>query len=315
MSALRILKDPDQAGYETTRSVVTIGAFDGIHRGHVKILKEVALLASGIEGRGVVVTFEPHPISVIRPDEAPCLLTDTEEKVVLIEETGVDDLLMMAFTPGLASKSADYFVEEVLLDKLGMRRLVIGYDFRFGRSREGDAAYLERAGERLGFGVDIVPPLLFLEHPVSSTRVRTALARGEVDVAAEMLGRSYSMSGRVVPGEGRGQSLGFPTANIEPRTAQKIVPPDGVYAVVAAYDGARCAGALYIGSKPTYGGGARSIEVYVIDTAGAPAYGGALTVEYVKRVRGDMTFDSDAALRTQIAEDVGKIRGIVGISP
>lgn len=310
-----MISDPDRAGSERGKSVVTIGAFDGIHRGHVKILKEVAMLARGIEGRGVVVTFEPHPISVLRPDETPCLLTSPDEKAALIGETGVDDLLMMDFTPKLASRSADWFVEEVLLRKLGMRRLVIGYDFRFGKSREGDAAYLEKAGERLGFGVDIVPPLLFLDHPVSSTRVRTALARGEVDVAAEMLGRPYSMSGEVVSGEGRGKSLGYPTANLRPAHARKLVPPDGVYAVTAVYGGGRSAGALYIGNKPTYGGGERAIEVYVIDKAEAPEYGGALTVEYVQRVRGEITFSSDEALRAQIAEDVDKIREIMGISP
>lgn len=315
MSALRVIRDPDEVGYEGKASVVTIGAFDGIHRGHVKILKEVALLARGIEGVGVAVTFDPHPISVLRPEETPCLLTSPEEKAALVGETGVDDLLLVDFTPALASRSADWFLEEVLLGKLGMRRLVIGYDFRFGKSREGDAAYLERAGERLGFGVDIVPPLLFREHPISSTRVRTALARGEVDVAAEMLGRPYSMSGLVVRGEGRGQSLEFPTANLLPDSPRKMVPPDGVYAVVAAYGGMRGTGALYIGSKPTYGGGPRSIEVYIIDKAEAPEYGGALTIECVKRVRGEMTFESDAALKAQIAEDVGKIRVIMGISP
>jgi riboflavin kinase/FMN adenylyltransferase len=315
VSALRIVRDLGRPVYEDAKSVVTIGAFDGIHRGHVKILKEVAMLARGIEGRGVVVTFEPHPISVVRPDERPCLLTDPEEKAFLIEGTGVDDLVTMDFTPKLASSSADWFLEEVLLGKLGMRRLVIGYDFRFGKSREGDAAYLERAGEKLGFGVDIVPPLLFMEHPVSSTRVRTALARGEVEVAAEMLGRPYSISGEVVRGEGRGQSLEYPTANLKASDPRKMVPPDGVYAVTAVYGGKRAPGALYIGVRPTYGGKARSIEVYVIDTTEAPEYGGALTIEFVGRVRGEMAFDTDAALRAQIAEDVGKIRGIMGISP
>lgn len=315
MRHLRIIRDPDNAGYEDRTSVVTIGAFDGIHTGHVKILREVALLARGIEGRGVVVTFEPHPISVISPDEAPCLLTSPEEKADLIGGAGVDDLLIMDFTPKLASRSADWFVEEILLSRLCMKRLVIGYDFRFGRSREGDAVYLESVGEKLGFGVDIVPPVLFLGHPVSSTRVRSAVARGEVDVAALMLGRPYSLSGRVVRGEGRGQTLDYPTANLEVYDPRKMLPPDGVYAVVAAYGAGRAVGALYIGSKPTYGGGTRGVEVHIIDKAEPPEYGSALGVEFVQRVRGEMTFDSDEALRVQICEDVEKIRGIHGISP
>lgn len=262
-----------------------------------------------------MITFEPHPISVLRPDERPCLLTDADEKAALIEATGVDDLVIVKFTSGLASKSADWFLKEVLLGKLGMRRLVIGYDFRFGKSREGDAAYLERAGERMDFGVDIVPPLLFMERPISSTRVRTAIARGEVDVAADMLGRPYSMSGTVVRGEGRGQLLEFPTANLKVADYMKMVPPDGVYAVSALYGDRRAAGALYIGVRPTYGGKARSIEVYVIDAPDGPEYGGALTIEFAERVRGEKTFGTDAALKSQIAEDVEKIRGIMGISP
>lgn len=315
MRALRVIRDPDRATYEGAMSVVTIGAFDGIHTGHVKILKEVALLASGIEGRGVVVTFEPHPNSVITPGEMPCLLTSPEEKAGLIERAGVDDLLIMDFTPELSSRSAGWFVEEVLLGRLSMRRLVIGYDFRFGRSREGDAAYLERMGSKLGFGVDIVPPVLFLGHPVSSTRVRTALARGEVGAAAEMLGRPYSMTGKVVRGEGRGRALEFPTANLEIEDARKMVPPDGVYAVTAAYGPYRAAGALYIGSKPTYGSRARGIEVHIIESVEPPDYGSHVGITYVKRVRGEMTFKDGAALKAQIAEDVEKIREIHGISP
>ncbi len=314
MSGLRVIKDLDRVDYGEAGSVVTIGAFDGIHRGHARILREVAMLARGVGARGVVVTFEPHPITVVRPGERPRLLTDPEEKAALIAERGVDDLVIMDFTPELASKTADWFLEEVLLGRLGMRRLVIGYDFRFGRSREGDAAYLERAGERLGFGVDIVPPLLFLDHPISSTRVRTAVARGEMEAAAGMLGRPYSIAGTVVRGRGRGQSLDYPTANLRPSDPGKMLPPDGVYAAFALYGGVRAAGALYIGDRPTYGGGDRSIEVYVIDSAETPEYGGALRVEFVRRVRGDMVFDTDAALKSQIAQDVEKIRGIMGIS-
>jgi riboflavin kinase/FMN adenylyltransferase len=314
VSALNIVRDLDRPLYDDSKSVVTIGAFDGIHRGHVKILRELDMLARGIDGRGVVVTFEPHPLSVLRPDERPCLLTDPSEKAALIEGAGVDDLVIMEFTSELAGKSADWFLKEILLGRLGMRRLVIGYDFRFGKSREGDAAYLERTGERMDFGVDIVPPLLFMKRPVSSTRVRTAIARGEVAVAADMLGRPYSLSGTVVRGEGRGQSLEFPTANLELGDSRKMVPPDGVYAVRALYGGRRAAGALYIGVRPTYGGKARSIEVYIIDAPDVPEYGGPLTIEFNERVRGEKTFENDAALKSQIAEDVEKIRVIMGIS-
>jgi riboflavin kinase/FMN adenylyltransferase len=294
---------------------VTIGAFDGIHSGHVKILKDVVILARGTGAKSTVVTFDPHPAMVIAPDESPLLITGPDEKAALIEEIGVDRLVVMEFNPELASMSADWFVEEVLIGKLCMMRLVIGYDFHFGKSRLGDAAYLERAGERMGFGVDIVPPVRFLGHPVSSTRIRTALVRGEVEAARDMLGRPYRICGKVVPGEGRGRGLEYPTANLEPDEPRKIVPADGVYAGVVEYAGGRAAGALYIGKRPTYGGRTRGIEVYVVDASAAPGYGSGLCVDIIGRVRQDRTFETSEALKGQIARDVDKVREIIGINP
>ena len=287
------------------KSVVTIGSFDGIHLGHQKILKEVVLLARGLSATGVVVTFDPHPMAVLHPKEAPCLLTTASEKVSLMRETGVGKAIIIPFTRKLAGRSAEWFVSDLLIRRLNMRRLVIGYDFRFGVGREGDAPYLERLGERLGFGVDIVPPVNYLNHPVSSTRVRTALVRGDVVSAARMLGRPYRLSGKVVRGEGRGRMLEFPTANLEVGDPAKILPANGVYAVKVDIGNERAPGALYIGTKPTFGGKARSIEVHIMDVKRS-LYGRRVGVAFVKRIRGDAAFPSPEALRDAIRRDVSK---------
>ena len=286
-------------------SVVTIGSFDGIHLGHRKILKEVVLLAGGLAATGVVVTFEPHPMAVLHPKEAPCLLTTTSEKVGLIREIGVGKAVIVRFTPKLAARSAEWFVRDLLIDRLSMRRLVIGYDFRFGVEREGDAPYLERLGERLGFGVDIVPPVNYLNHPVSSTRVRTALIRGDVESAARMLGRLYGLAGKVVRGDGRGRMLEFPTANLEIGDSAKIVPANGVYAVWAELGRRSVPAALYIGTRPTFGGGRRSVEVHIPDLRGA-LYGRRVRVAFVKKIRDDAVFPGPEALTDAIREDVAK---------
>jgi len=301
---MRVIKDLSKARCRT-ESVVTIGSFDGIHLGHRKILTEVVMLARGLPATGIVVTFDPHPMAILHPKEAPCLLTTASEKVSLIRETGVGKTVIMQFTPKLASRSAEWFVKDLLIGRLNMRRLVIGYDFRFGVGREGDAPYLERVGERLGFGVDIVPPVNYLNHPVSSTRVRTALVRGDVESAARMLGRPYRLTGEVVRGEGRGRMLEFPTANLEVVDPAKILPASGVYAVEVDIGKKQAAGALYIGTKPTFGGRARSIEVHILDVRRS-LYGRRVRVAFVKRIRDDAAFPGAEALQDAIRADVSK---------
>jgi riboflavin kinase/FMN adenylyltransferase len=286
-------------------SVVTVGSFDGIHLGHHKILREVVLLARGLSATGIVVTFDPHPMAVVHPREAPCLLTTSKEKMRLIGEIGVGKTVVVKFTAKLAGRSAEWFVRDLLIKRLNMRRLVIGYDFRFGFGREGDAPYLERLGQRLGFGVDIVPPVNYLNHPVSSTRVRTALVRGDVAAAACMLGRPYALSGTVVRGEGIGRVLDFPTANIEVDEPAKILPANGVYAVRVEIGGKQASGALYVGTRPTFGGGARNVEVHIMGLKRS-LYGRRVGVGFVKRIRDDAVFTGQEALRDAIRADVSK---------
>jgi riboflavin kinase/FMN adenylyltransferase len=309
-SDLRTIKNLLKARRKHGPSVITIGAFDGIHTGHRRILSDVVLLAGGLGVKGVAVTFQPHPMSVIQPPEAPSLLTSMEEKVKLIEEVGLDETVILGFTPNLAHRSAEWFVEKVLLDRLNMKRLVIGYDFRFGRAREGDASYLETLGERAGFGVDIVPPVSYLGHPVSSTRVRTALVRGDVRSVKKMLGREYSFTGRVVRGEGRGKTLDYPTANLEPIDPRKMLPSRGIYAVRVRTGAGQAPGALYVGTKPTYGGGPESVEVHIMG-ARRNLYGKKLGVAFVQRIRDDMRFDSEAALKKAIGRDISRAKKIL----
>ncbi len=294
----------------SAKSVVTIGAFDGIHMGHRRILDEVALLARGLRVRGVVITFEPHPISVFTPDEAPMMLTTLAEKLALIEEMGLDETVVLRFTSNFARRRAEWFVRNVLMAKFNMARLVIGYDFRFGKGREGDAQYLEALGENMGFGVDIVPPVKFGAHPVSSTRVRTSLARGDVKSASKMLGRSYSLAGWVVRGEGRGRLLTYPTANLEIGDATKMLPRLGIYAVRVMVGKALYPGVLYIGTKPTYGGEATTIEVHLIGFE-AGLYGQEIEVHFVDRIRDEREFKDDKALKRAIAADVTRARSLL----
>lgn len=293
-------------------AAVTIGAFDGIHVGHRRILDEVVLLARGLGVAGVVVTFDPHPMSILQPEEPPCLLTSMEEKISLIRESGVDNLVILRFSPKLARQSAEAFAKKVLLKRLSMRRLVIGYDFRFGRDRQGDALYLESLGEAAGFGVDIVPPVSFLGHPVSSTRIRTAIVRGDVRSAARMLGRPYSVGGSVVRGDGRGAALAYPTANLEMDEPGKILPAKGVYAVTARVGGRQIPGVLYIGTKPTFGGQAETVEVHMMGLE-RNLYGRRVEVSFVERLRDEIRFRNDQGLKQAIRRDVARAQRVLSI--
>lgn len=290
---------------------MTVGVFDGVHLGHRRILEEVVLLARGLRARSVVVTFDPHPVAALNPGEAPAMLTTVRERLALIEAEGIGETLVLRFGANLAARDAEWFVKRILLGRLNMGRLVIGYDFRFGRGREGNARRLEALGEEMGFGVDIVPPVTFRGHPISSTRARTALARGDVGSAAAMLGRPYGISGRVVRGEGRGRRLGFPTANLRVADACKMLPGDGVYAAEAGSGGRLGPALVYVGTKPTYGGRTRGVEVHLLET-GPELYGKTVEVRFVERLRGERVFANDAALKRAMSADRRRASALVG---
>ena len=235
-------------------TVATVGTFDGVHRGHWAVLQEIRLRAKETGRRSVLVTFHPHPLKIVRPDEAPLLLTTPTEKKEILAETGLDYAVFLSFTNVLAEYSPQRFVEEILIGRLGVQELVIGYDHGFGKGRSGDVLTLRDIGRDLRFTVDVVSPIRAGEEPVSSTRIRKALLEGDVESARQGLGRPYCIRGMVVKGEGRGRKLGFPTANLWVPVNGKLIPPPGVYAVRAGLRRGGFGGAIISGPGLPSGG-------------------------------------------------------------
>ncbi|MGQ9602840.1 MAG: bifunctional riboflavin kinase/FAD synthetase [bacterium] len=287
-------------------TVVTVGSFDGVHLGHQKILSELVMLARSLNLKSVVVTFDPHPLSVLQGNQAAYLLTSTDEKIDLLRSSCVEIAIVIKFTAKFANREADWFIKKVLMQRLNMKRLVIGYDFRFGKGRKGDVTCLEFLGAELGFGVDIIPPVTYVGFPISSTRIRTAILRGDMESAAKMLGRLYSFSGKVVKGEGRGTLLNFPTANLEVEGKNKMLPPAGVYSAIVTVGGKRLRGALYIGGKPTFASDSIGVEVHLPGFHGS-LYGKRLVVEVISKIRNEIAFRRIEDLKDAIAKDVERI--------
>lgn len=286
-------------------TVVTVGTFDGVHLGHWAVLREIVSRAKATGRRSVLLTFDPHPLAIVRPSVAPRLLTTRAEKQEILAESGLDWVVFLAFTKALSERAPEAFVSEVLVDRLAMRELVIGYDHGFGRDRSGDADTLRSIGVAMGFGVDVVPPVDLGEGqpPVSSSRIRGFLEAGEVEHAAVGLGRPYSMHGIVVRGDGRGRTLGFPTANIHVDASEKLIPKAGVYAVRAILRTGTYAGALHLGPRPTFPGATPSVEVHLLDFEG-DVYGERIRVDFMSRIRDVRSFDTVDALLGQLNEDV-----------
>ncbi|GMR12386.1 MAG: bifunctional riboflavin kinase/FAD synthetase [Gemmatimonadota bacterium] len=295
-------------------TVVTIGTFDGVHRGHWEVLKEITSRAAATDRRSVLVTFHPHPLTLVRPEVAPPLLTMPDEKKEVLAESGLDYAVFLTFSPVLAAYSPRRFVEEILTDRLGMDELVIGYDHHFGKGRAGDADTMRALGDGLGFAVDVVGPVMAGDTPISSTRIRRALLTGDVTEASEGLGRPYSLRGLVIRGDGRGRTLGFPTANLHVvggGPGEKLIPPPGIYAVWGMLRSGAYAGALHVGPRPTFRGSAPTIELHLMDFEG-DIYGEEVRVDFVKRLRDVEPFDSVKALVAQIREDVDVAKKVLG---
>ncbi len=290
-------------------AVVTVGTFDGVHRGHQEVLREIVERASRTELRSVLVTFHPHPLRVVRPEMAPPLLTTPAEKKAILAESGLEYAIFLPFTRMLQEYSARRFVEEILLGRVGMRELVIGYDHGFGKDREGSVETMRELGEELGFDVDVVDAVSLGEMAISSTRIRRALALGDVLEAARALGRPYSIQGRVVHGEKRGRELGFPTANISVGDSEKLIPLDGIYAVYGWVDGERIPGLLHLGPRPTFAGSPATVELYLLDWSG-DIYDREVRVEFCARLRGVLPFSTVEALVVQMRADEEEARTI-----
>ncbi len=286
--------------------VATVGTFDGVHLGHQQVIRQVARQAADLGGRSVLVTFDPHPLQVVRPSQAPKLLTTPDEKKPLLAALGLDHAVFLPFTPELQSCSPRRFVQEFLLDGVEMSRLVVGHDHGFGRGRAGNAELLGRIAGEEGFELDVVEPVRSEGTPVSSSAIRRALAEGRLSDANRALGRPYSMTGKVVRGDGRGSELGYPTANLR-FPDDKLVPAAGIYACWAVTPAGRFPGALHVGPRPAFPGAEDTVEVHVLDFAG-DLYGQQLTLELDSYVRPVAAFSDPRSLAEQIGRDVKQVR-------
>ncbi|HEY7350253.1 MAG TPA: bifunctional riboflavin kinase/FAD synthetase [Ktedonobacterales bacterium] len=293
-----------------TPFALTVGVFDGIHRGHQHLIKQTVLAAKALGGKAGMITFWPHPLEVLHPERQIRYLTMLEEKLELLATLGMLDLVVvLPFTPSLARTSASEFID-LLMNHLALRALVEGTDFVFGHNREGNMAFLTTYGQARGFAVQTIDLQVADQRRISSTHIRTLLADGQVGEAAALLGRPYSAQGVVVQGDQRGRLLGFPTANlrIDPR---KILPADGVYAVRVRVEGALYHGATNIGVRPTLDGTRHLTEVHVLDVQ-RDLYGKELEVQFIARLRGEQRFAGVEALQAQIAVDVQQARVALG---
>jgi riboflavin kinase/FMN adenylyltransferase len=287
----------------TRRTTVTVGTFDGIHRGHQAVLREIVRRARAADRAAVLVTFDPHPLEIVAPDHAPALLTTADERRLLWPLFGLDYVHVVRFTEAVRQMSPEVFVQSVLVRCLRVGELVIGYDHGFGKDRSGNVDVLRRLGGELGFAVDVVGPVEIDSAAVSSSRVRRAVERADFATVEAGLGRPYSATGRVERGAGRGQELGFPTANVRLEDARKCLPPDGVYAVRVELDGALHDAMANLGARPTFGEEERALEAHLLDWGGEPLYGARLTVEFVAKLRAVVRFDGPRELVEQLERD------------
>lgn len=291
-------------------TVATVGMFDGVHLGHLAVLEEVRNRAQATDRRGVLVTFDPHPLSIIRPEHAPLLLTTPVEKKEILAESGLDYAVFLSFTEALSRYEPRQFVEEILLERLGVEELVIGYDHGFGRDRAGGVEVLEEMGKERGFTVDVVAPVNAGGGAVSSSRVRALLLERQVRDAQACLGRPYSIRGVVVRGDGRGRDLGFPTANLRVSERDKLIPPQGIYAVRGVLKSGSYTGALHLGPRPTFKGSPPTIELHLLEFD-RDIYGEEVRVDFVEHLREIEPFTTVAALVQQIERDVDAARSAV----
>lgn len=285
--------------------VLTIGKFDGVHLGHQAVLSNVLQKADALGLPATVMVFEPQPEEVFSPQKAPARISPLREKYELLKQQGVDRLLAVRFNKAFASQSADTFVHDLLVDKLGVKFLVVGDDFRFGQGRKGDFAMLQAAGRQYGFDVVSTQSFTVHAHRISSTAVREALANSDFTLAQEMLGRPFAVYGRVVHGDKKGRTIGFPTANVMLKRSR--APIHGVFAVHVAVDGNKFNGVANIGTRPTLNGVRNQLEVHIFDMS-ADLYGKPITVFPVAKIRDEQKFDSFDILKAQIQADAAKAR-------
>jgi riboflavin kinase/FMN adenylyltransferase len=300
------------------KPIVTIGNFDGLHVGHRAITDTVVARARASEGTAIVYTFNPHPVRVLRPDRSPRLLTTHEQKVELLEQAGIDVLIVEDFDAEFAAITAEKFIREILFERIQPVEVYVGYDFHFGHDREGSMGLLTELGPKLGFSVTIIPEVTIGESDVNSTRIRKLLTESRVEEAGRMLGRAYSIRGRIVQGDQRGRTLGFPTANVD--TDNEILPAAGVYAGRFSFidegspeRGVELPAVMNVGTRPTFEGDGRiHAEAHLIDFKG-DVYDRRVEMSFLTHLREERQFSGVEALREQIASDVDATRKILDL--
>lgn len=288
---------------------VTIGNFDGVHRGHAALLAELRRQADDLRGPAVALTFEPHPVELLRPGQAPPRLSTPEDRDRLLQELGADQVVVLRVTSEMLALRAEEFFAQVIQERLAARILIEGTNFGFGRGREGNVETLSRLSSAAGMRLTVVPPVVLDGIEVSSSRVRSLLVAGAVGQAAAMLGRPYRLHGVVSTGERRGHKLGFPTANLD--RMRTLVPGDGVYAVRVLHQSEVWAGAANVGPNPTFGENAHKVEIHLIGFQG-DLYGRSLDVDFVERLRDTRAFTGVAELVEQLQRDIEAAQRLVG---
>ncbi len=293
-------------------AVVTSGTFDGVHLGHRQILQRLNQIARQSDGESVVITFWPHPRLVLYPDHGDHLqlLNTFEEKADLLAKSGIDHLICITFTKEFSQLSSQEFIQQILIDKINTKKLVIGYDHKFGRNREGSFQHLKENAHKYGFEVEEIPRQDIDHVGISSTLIRKTLLEGNVQVSNQYLTHPYTLSGEVVAGDKLGRAIGFPTANLAIANPHKLIPANGVYAIEATISEISYQGMLNIGYRPTVGGSKRTIEAHLFDFD-QDIYGEKVTITFVKKIRDEAKFTNMEALKAQLIKDKALTKDIL----
>ncbi len=289
-------------------TAVTFGVFDGLHIGHQTVIDTLLKRAAHHQLMSVLISFYPHPLAFLAPERCPPLLTPLSKRIEILQQLGIDKIIMLSFDAQIATMSPEHFVEHVLLKKCSARQIVVGYACQFGKDRAGNAEKLVELAKVYPFGVTIVPPTEINGTPIHSTRIREALTRGDLRCASQLLGRYYALIGNVIPGEGRGRQIGFPTANID--THGQVCPPNGVYAIRAKLDGQHLDGVLNIGIRPTFDGTTVQIECHFFDFD-ETIYGKSVEIFLIEKIRSEQKFPNPEALIQQIQRDINSAKKIL----
>jgi len=304
---MQVVYFPDSPSPKWSRPVAALGNFDGLHRGHMKLIERVRRQAGERAGTPVVVTFEPHPSRVLRPDKAPPLLMTLDQKLEAFERAGMQGVVIVRFTPELASWEPEHFVESVLINWLHVSDVWVGANFLFGRNRAGTYTLLRAIGEDRGFHTGTIDPVRYKDFVVSSSRARHLIAEGRVDEAAALLGHHYFIDGTVIHGDGRGRELGFPTANLS--SANDLLPAYGIYATMAIVGGVQHPAVTSVGVRPTIGDGQLTVETFLLDGT-HDLYGARVRLAFVQWIREERKFDDLEELQAAIGDDCVKARAL-----